>query len=296
MIFKGSGTALVTPFTDKGEVNYAKFEQLIDFQIENGTNALIVCGTTGESPTLKDDEKLELLSTARSRADGRVKVILGTGGNDTEHAARLTKAAAARGADAAMVVTPYYNKTTPEGLAAHYTHISKSADIPIIVYNVPARTGFNVTPEMNLALSKIPNVTATKEASGNIVQIMETAALCGDALAIYSGNDDYVIPLMAVGGLGVISTVGNIIPKDVSDMTNKFLSGEHAEALKLQLGMMGLIRAIFCEVNPIPVKEAMNLMGMAVGGYRLPLVEMTGKNREFLISEMKSYGIEGSYD
>ena len=294
MIFKGCGTALVTPFTDTGAVNYGKFEELIDFQIENDMDALIVCGSTGESSTLTDDEKLELLSVTQSRANKCAKILLGTGSNDTEHAAQLTKAAAARGADGAMVVTPYYNKTSPAGLVAHYEYISRSADIPIVVYNVPARTGLNISPETNRELAKIPNVVATKEASGNIVQIMETVELCGDSLDIYSGNDDYVIPVMAIGGLGVISTVGNIIPKDMRDMTDKYLSGAHDEALKLQLGMMGLIRAIFSEVNPIPIKEALNLLGLAVGGYRLPLVGITGKNREFLIAEMKKYGLEAS--
>jgi len=294
MIFKGCGTALVTPFTDTGAVNYGKFEELIDFQIENDMDALIVCGSTGESSTLTDDEKLELLSVTQSRANKCAKILLGTGSNDTEHAAQLTKAAAARGADGAMVVTPDYNKTSPAGLVAHYEYISRSADIPIVVYNVPARTGLNISPETNRELAKIPNVVATKEASGNIVQIMETVELCGDSLDIYSGNDDYVIPVMAIGGLGVISTVGNIIPKDMRDMTDKYLSGAHDEALKLQLGMLGLIRAIFSEVNPIPIKEALNLLGLAVGGYRLPLVGITGKNREFLIAEMKKYGLEAS--
>lgn len=292
MIFKGCGTALVTPFTDTGAVHFEKFEELIDFQIENGVHALVVCGSTGESSTLTDDEKLELLSVAQSRANKRAKILLGTGSNSTEQAAHLTKAAAARGADGVMIVTPYYNKTTQAGLIAHYDYISSRADIPIIVYNVPARTGLNITPETNRELAKNPNVVATKEASGNIVQIMETAQLCGDSLDIYAGNDDYVLPVMAAGGIGVISTAANIIPKDICEMTNKYLSGEHAQALKLQLKMMALIRVLFCEVNPIPVKEAMNLLGMSVGGYRLPLVGIGTKNRELLIAEMRLYGLE----
>ena len=292
MIFKGCGTALVTPFTDTGAVNYEKFEELIDFQIENGCSALIVCGSTGESSTLTDDEKLELLSVALSRAGKQAKVILGTGSNNTEHAAYLTKSAALRAADGALIVTPYYNKTSPAGLVEHYGYISKCADIPIIIYNVPSRTGLNVTPETNRELAKIPNVVATKEASGNIVQIMETVQLCGECLSIYAGNDDYVIPVMAAGGLGVISTISNIIPKDVCDMANKYLAGAHVEALRLQLGMMGLIRALFCEVNPIPVKEGLNLLGKSVGGYRLPLVGIGAKCRDFLIEEMRSYGLE----
>jgi len=292
MIFKGCGTALVTPFTGAGEVNYEKFEELIDFQIESGVDALIVCGSTGESSTLTDDEKLELLTVAQSRAGNRCKIILGTGSNNTEHAASLTKSAAERGADGALIVTPYYNKTSPAGLIAHYDYISRNADIPIIIYNVPSRTGLNITPETNYELAKIHNVVANKEASGNIVQIMETVQLCAGSMDIYAGNDDYVIPVMAAGGIGVISTVSNIIPGDMSDMTGKYLTGEHVGALKLQLGMMGLIRAIFCEVNPIPVKEALNLLGMSVGGYRLPLVGISAKNREFLIEEMRKYGLE----
>ncbi|NLK21568.1 MAG: 4-hydroxy-tetrahydrodipicolinate synthase [Epulopiscium sp.] len=290
-LFRGSGVAIVTPFKEDGEVNYGLLEDLIEFQIQNYTDSIIICGTTGESSTLNDNDHLECIKVAVDKVKGRVPVIAGTGSNDTEHGVFLTKRAKELGADAALIVTPYYNKTTQKGLIEHYNYIAKNVDIPIILYNVPSRTGLNITPKTALELSKIDNVIAIKEASGNISQVAELMSLCGDRLDLYSGNDDQIVPLLSLGGKGVISVVANIAPRQTHDIVDKYLNGNVAESRKLQLEMLPLINALFSEVNPIPVKAALELMGYAVGRCRMPLTSMEDIHLELLKKEMKNYGL-----
>lgn len=273
-IFEGSGTAIITPFHQDGSINFGKLEELIDFQIENNTDAIIICGTTGEASTMCDEEHLECIKIAVDRVNGRIPVIAGTGSNDTRHGMELTKNAARLGADASLQVTPYYNKTTPKGLIEHFKAIANCADIPMILYNVPSRTGMNITPEIAYELSKYDFTIGLKEASGNISQVAAISALCGDSLPIYSGNDDQIIPILSLGGKGVISVLSNVAPSQTHDMVRLYLDGEREKALKLQLDFLPLIDALFCEVNPIPAKEALNLMGYEVGPCRLPLYEM----------------------
>ncbi|MDR2649942.1 MAG: 4-hydroxy-tetrahydrodipicolinate synthase, partial [Clostridiales bacterium] len=236
-LFTGSGVALVTPFTDDGSVNYEKLTELIEFQLKNNTDALIICGTTGEASTLTDDEQIETIRVAVRAANKRAPVIAGAGSNYTDHGVELCVRSQAAGADGVMLVTPYYNKTTPKGLIEHYTRIALSIDLPIIVYNVPSRTGLNITPKTAKALSNIDNVTGIKEASGNIAQVAEIIEFCGDKLDVYAGNDDYIVPVMSLGGKGVISTAANIIPRQIHDMTDKFINGRIAAAAELQLGI-----------------------------------------------------------
>ncbi|MBQ3145191.1 MAG: 4-hydroxy-tetrahydrodipicolinate synthase [Clostridia bacterium] len=291
VIFKGCGTAIITPFTEDG-VNFEEFRKMIEFQISEGVDSIIVCGTTGESSTMSTEEKKETIKFAIDVANKRVPIIAGTGGNCTKSAIEMSKYAESIGADAVLVVTPYYNKTTQAGLIAHYKAIAESISIPVILYNVPSRTGLNIAPATYLELSKIENIVATKEASGNISQIAEIANLCGDNLAIYSGNDDQVLPILSLGGLGVISVLSNIIPKDVHNMVKYFLDGNVKEAIKLQLDTLKLTSALFSEVNPIPVKAACNMIGFNAGIPRLPLVEMTDAGKEKLKNEMNSYGLK----
>jgi len=291
-IFTGSGVALITPFNEDGSVNYGKIPELIEFQLENNTDALIICGTTGEASTLTEDEHIEAIRVAVCAAKKRVPVLAGAGSNNTAHSVNLCIRSEAAGADGLMLVTPYYNKTTQKGLIEHYKKIAANTSLPIIVYNVPSRTGLNITPKTAKALSEIDNITGIKEASGNIVQIAEIAEFCGSGLDIYSGNDDYVVPVMSLGGKGVISTSANIIPKQMHDMVMKYLNGEVAAAAGLQLGILELSRALFSEVNPIPVKTAMNIMGFNVGGCRLPLTSMESANEAFLRKAMENYGLE----
>jgi len=288
-IFTGSGVALITPFKMDGSVDYAKITELIEFQMENHTDALIICGSTGEASTLTDDEQIEVIRTAVCAANKRVPVIAGAGSNYTEHGVELCIRSQAAGADGLMLVTPYYNKTTPKGLVEHYSKLAASVDLPIIIYNIPGRTGLNITPKTAKAISEIDNIVGVKEASGNIEQVAEIAELCGDALDIYSGNDNYVVPIMSLGGKGVISTAANIIPAQMRDMTHKYLDGDTVTARKIQLGILELYRGLFCEVNPIPIKAAMNMMGFNVGGYRLPLTSMEPANEAFLRKAMESY-------
>ena len=290
VIFKGCGTAIITPFTENG-VNFEEFRKMIEFQISEGVDSIVVCGTTGESSTMSTEEKKETIKFAIDVANKRVPIIAGTGGNCTKSAIEMSKYAESVGADAVLVVTPYYNKTTQAGLIAHYKAIAESISIPVILYNVPSRTGLNIAPATYLELSKIENIVATKEASGNISQIAEIANLCGDNLAIYSGNDDQVLPLLSLGGLGVISVLSNIIPKDVHNMVKYFLDGNVKAATKLQIDTLKLTSALFSEVNPIPVKAACNMIGFNAGIPRLPLVEMTDAGKEKLKNEMVSYGI-----
>lgn len=289
-LFTGSGVAIVTPFNEEG-VNFKKLEEILEWHISNKTDAIIVCGTTGEASTMSEQERKETIKFTVEVVKGRIPVIAGTGTNNTKASVEMSKWADSIGVDGLLVITPYYNKTTQRGCIEHFKAIANAVTKPIIVYNVPSRTGLNITPATLLELSKIDNITAVKEASSDIVQIAEIAHLCGDKLDIYSGNDDQIVPILSLGGKGVISVVGNILPEDTHNIVEKYFNGDQTGALKLQLKMLPLIKALFIETNPIPVKTAMNLMGMEVGGLRLPLIDMSDKNLEVLKKEMLSYGI-----
>mgnify|MGYP003310574098 FL=1 len=268
------GTAISTPFDESG-INFEEFKKLVEFQIIQGTDAIIVCGTTGESATMSTNEKEDLIKFTVDIVDKRVPVIAGTGSNNTANSIELSKYAESVGADGLLLVTPYYNKTTQQGLIAHYSAIADAVNLPIILYNVPSRTGINILPETYAKLSKINNIVAVKEASGDISQVAKIAQLCGDNLNIYSGNDDQVIPILSLGGLGVISVLSNIYPKFVHNMVINYLNGKHNAALSAQLNSLELINTLFSEVNPIPVKAALNILGFNFGNPRLPLVEMS---------------------
>lgn len=268
------GTAISTPFDESG-INFEEFKKLVEFQIIQGTDAIIVCGTTGESATMSTNEKEDLIKFTVDIVDKRVPVIAGTGSNNTANSIELSKYTESVGADGLLLVTPYYNKTTQQGLIAHYSAIADTVNLPIILYNVPSRTGINILPETYAKLSKINNIVAVKEASGDISQVAKIAQLCGDNLNIYSGNDDQVIPILSLGGLGVISVLSNIYPKFVHNMVINYLNGKHNAALSAQLNSLELINTLFSEVNPIPVKEALNILGFNFGNPRLPLVEMS---------------------
>jgi 4-hydroxy-tetrahydrodipicolinate synthase len=287
-IFTGSGVAIVTPFTDDG-VDFEKLGELIEFQISEKTDAIIICGTTGEASTMPDDEHIAVIEYAVKKVNGRLPVIAGTGSNDTRHAVSLSKQAEEAGADAILSVTPYYNKTTQQGLYEHFKTIAENLHIPVILYNVPSRTNLNINPETLQKLSRIDNIAGIKEC--NLSQAGEVINLCGDDFSVYSGEDGLVLPIMSLGGKGVISVMANIIPRDTHDMIEKYLSGDIEGSRKIQLKTLELIKALFIEVNPIPIKEAMNLMGMNVGRCRLPLVEMSAANREILKTAMKNYGL-----
>ena len=288
IIFKGCGTAISTPFTEDG-INFDEFGKLLEFQIKEGADAIIVCGTTGESATMTDEERKQTIKYAIDKVAGRIPVIAGTGSNNTVHAIEMSKYAEKVGADGLLVVTPYYNKTTQAGLIVHYKAIAKQVNIPIILYSVPSRTGVNINPETCLELSKIPNIVAIKEASGNISQIAKIASLCKDALNIYSGNDDQIIPILSLGGIGVISVLSNIEPKFVHKMIENYTNGNHSIVLDMQLKALPLIDALFSEVNPIPVKEALNIIGYNYGIPRLPLIELSDKGKEKLKTEMSKF-------
>lgn len=290
IIFKGCGTAISTPFTKNG-VNFEEFGKLIESQIQNKVDSIVVCGTTGEASTMTTEEKKETIRFTVEKVAGRIPVIAGTGSNNTAQVVEMTKFAESVGVDAALIVTPYYNKTTQDGLVAHYKKIAENTNLPIIVYSVPSRTGVNILPETCKKLSEIENIVAIKEASGNISQIAEIASLCGDNLFIYSGNDDQIVPIMSLGGLGVISVLSNIMPEYTHDMTEKFFAGNIKEACEMQLESMGLIKALFSEVNPIPVKKALNLMGYDYGEPRLPLIPMSEPKAEKLVAEMKKFNL-----
>lgn len=289
-IFKGSGVAIVTPFNENG-VDFKKLEELLEWHISQNTDAIIVCGTTGEASTMSEQEKKETIKFTVDVVNGRIPVIAGTGSNNTKIAVEMSRWADSIGVDGLLVITPYYNKTTQRGCIEHFKAIANEVSKPIIIYNVPSRTGLNITPETLFELSKIDNIAAVKEASSNIVQISEIAQMCGDKLDIYSGNDDQILPILSIGGKGVISVAANIIPKDTHDLCEKFFNGDLNGSLKLQLNMLPLVKALFIETNPIPVKTAMNIMGMNVGNLRLPLVDMSPKNLEILKKEMISYGV-----
>lgn len=281
ILFKGVGSAVPTPFDENG-VNISEFRKFLQFQIDNNVDALIVCGTTGESSTMTKDEKIIAINCALEVANEKIPVIVGTGSNNTREAIEMSKIAERLGADGILVVTPYYNKTTQRGLIAHYKAIAESISLPIILYNVPSRTGINIEPKTCLELSKIDNIVAIKEASGNISQVAQISNLCGDNLRIYSGNDDQIVPICSLGGIGVISVLSNIKPKFVHDMVYDFLDGNIDKARKMQLNVLPLINSLFSEVNPIPVKYVLNELGFNFGVPRLPLVEFSDTNKKVL--------------
>lgn len=291
LIFQGSATAMVTPFTEAGGLNLKTFDQLLDFQIAGGTDALVVCGTTGEPSTMDISEEAVLISHAAEYVNHRVPIIAGAGSNDTSFAVRSVKQAQSLGADALLLVTPYYNKTTQPGLIRHFSVIADATDLPIILYNVPSRTGLNLLPETIQKLSSThSNIVGVKEASGDIAQVATLASLCPE-LAIYAGNDDYVVPVLSLGGKGVISVVSNLLPTMVHDMVFRYLNGSTAEASRYQLRLMPLIAALFSEVNPIPIKTALCDMGYDCGPLRLPLIEMQEKTHANLRNQMAAFGL-----
>ena len=290
-LFVGSGVALVTPFKD-GKIDYDSMGNLIEWHIANKTDAIIVCGTTGESATMSDEERKVTIKFVVDKVNKRIPVIAGSGSNNTAYSIELSKYCQEVGADGLLIVTPYYNKATQGGLIKHYTAIANSVDLPIILYNVPGRTGVNITPTTVEKLSKVENIVAIKEASGNISQVAEIARLCGEDFSIYSGNDDQIVPILSLGGIGVISVLANVLPKETHDIVEKYLSGDVEESRKLQLSLNELVNSLFIEVNPIPVKAAMNLMGMEVGELRLPLTNITEQNLEVLRKNMINAGIK----
>ena len=286
-IFTGAGVALVTPFKEDLSVDYDQLEKFIDFQIDNGTDSIVICGTSGEASTMSHDEQIEVVSACVSHVNGRVPVIAGAGANCTDEALNLAKRSEKVGADALLVVTPYYNKATQKGLEEYYTTVGNSVDIPIIMYNVPGRTGTNIQPATAVKIAKsVDNIVAIKEASGDIGQVATLAALADGCLDIYSGNDDQVVPLLSLGGVGVISVLSNVMPKLTHDMVMSYLNGDVKLSRQLQLSVMNLNKALFCEVNPIPVKEALNMMGWNAGAVRSPLCEMEPQHKELLRKEL----------
>lgn len=291
-IFTGSGVAIVTPFHADGSINYDKLEELIDFHCNNGTDSIVICGTTGESATMTEAEHVECIKKAVEFTKGRIPVVAGTGSNATYTAIELSKEAEAAGADGLLIVTPYYNKCTQQGLAAHYTAIAKEVKTPIIMYSVASRTGVNIAPETVASLVKnVDNIVGVKEASGNISQIAKIMNLTDGKVDLYSGNDDQIVPIMSLGGIGVISVLANVAPKETHDICAKYLAGDVKGSAELQLKALPLVDALFSEVNPIPVKKAMRLMGHEVGPLRMPLTELTEGNTEKLAKAMKDFGI-----
>ncbi len=290
VIFKGCGTAISTPFTEDG-INFEEFGKLIDYQVDNHCDALIVCGTTGESSTMSKQEKMDTIKYAVDRVNKKIPVIAGTGGNNTKEVIEMSKYAESVGVDGLLVVTPYYNKTTQLGLIEHYKTIAKNTSLPIIIYSVPSRTGLNVEPSTCLELSKIENIVAIKEASGNLSQVAKISALCGENLKIYSGNDDQILPVLSLGGIGVISVLSNIAPKFTHDMIQNYFDNNLKEATKMQLECLDLVDALFKEVNPIPIKEALNMLGYNYGVPRLPLVKMTESGKQILEKSLKDFGL-----
>ncbi len=291
-IFKGAGVAIVTPMKENGEVNYEKFAELLEFQIANGTDAIIVCGTTGEASTLTHEEHLDVIKYCVEVVAGRIPVVAGTGSNCTETAVYLSTEAEKYGVDGLLLVSPYYNKATQNGLYQHFKTVADAVKIPVILYNVPSRTGCNILPETVVRLCKdVENIVGVKEASGNISQIAHLAAIADGCVDIYSGNDDQIVPIMSLGGIGVISVLSNVAPRQTHEMCQKFLDGDVKGSCKMQLEAMSLCNALFCEVNPIPVKKALNLMGLGAGSLRMPLTEMEETNAAKLKKAMEDYGI-----
>jgi len=292
-IFKGAGVAIITPFTEDNRVHFDKLGELVDFQIENGIDSIIICGTTGEASTLTHEEHLDAIRYTVKRAAGRVPVIAGTGSNCTETAIFLSSEAEKAGADGLLLVTPYYNKATQKGLIEHFTMIANAVKLPIILYNVPSRTGCNILPETAVALARnVENIVGIKEASGNISQVAKLAQLSEGCIDIYSGNDDQIVPLLSLGGIGVISVLANVAPKKTHDMVMAYLNGEVETSRNMQLQALPLCEALFCEVNPIPVKTALNLMGFEVGGLRRPLSPMEAEHQKRLVKAMQEYGLK----
>ena len=289
-IFTGAAVAIVTPFKNN-QVDYESLAALIERQIENSTDAIVICGTTGESSTLTDEEHKECIRFCVEKTAGRVPVIAGTGSNDTDYAIALSKYACEVGADALLLVTPYYNKATPKGLIKHFTAIADATDKPIILYNVPSRTGVNISLPVYKELAKHDRIVAAKEASGNISAVAALAEACGNSLDVYSGNDDQIVPILSLGGKGVISVLSNVVPKDTHDIVALWNEGKTKESLALQLKYLDLINALFCEVNPVPVKTAMGLMGLCADEMRLPLCEMEENNKERLATALRNHGI-----
>ena len=290
-IFKGSAVAIVTPFNKDNKVDYEKLKELLEWHIEEKTDAIVICGTTGEASTMTKEEKEKTIKFTVDTVNKRIPVIAGTGTNNTEASIEMSKYAESVGVDALLVITPYYNKTTNKGLFKHFEAINNAVNTPIILYNVPSRTGVNITPKQLLELTKLNNIIAIKEASGNISQIAEMKSICKDKLDFYSGNDDQTIPIMALGGLGVISVLANIMPREVHDMTQAYLNGDIKKALNLQLDTIDIISKLFIETNPVPVKTALNIMGKEVGNLRLPLCEMDDNNLDLLIETLKKYNL-----
>lgn len=290
-IFTGSGVAIITPFKEDKSIDFDTFEKLINFQIENKTDAIIVCGTTGEASTLSEEEHISAVKFCVDIVNKRVPVIAGAGSNSTSHSLKLCKECEKIGVDGLLVVTPYYNKTTQKGLINHYKILAKNVSIPIILYNVASRTGLNIEPRTVLELSKIKNIVGIKEASGNISQVVEIASICPEDFYIYSGNDNQILPILSVGGKGVISVLANIAPEDTHNMVESFLNGDFEKSKKLQLNAIELVNSLFCEVNPIPVKTALSLMGFGKANFREPLLEMEEKDFEKLEIAMKHYNI-----
>ena len=288
ILFKGCGTAICTPFNDSG-VNFEEFKKLINFQIDNGADAIIVCGTTGEASTMTTEEKIATIKCAIETSNGRIPIIAGTGGNNTKQVIEYSKTVEKLGVDGLLIVTPYYNKCTQNGLILHYTAIANEVSIPIILYSVPSRTGVNIEPKTCLELSKIENIVAIKEASGNLSQVAEIAQLCGDNLHIYSGNDDQIFPILSLGGLGVISVLSNIEPQYTHDIIQNFFEGNITLATQMQLKALPLIKALFSEVNPIPVKSALNQIGFNFGAPRLPLTEISNEKEALLTKSLKEF-------
>ncbi|MCU6748423.1 4-hydroxy-tetrahydrodipicolinate synthase [Faecalicatena acetigenes] len=290
-IFKGAGVAIVTPMKENLEINYEKLDEILEEQIAEGTDSIIICGTTGESATMSEEEHVKTIRFAVERVKHRIPVIAGTGSNSTKTAVALSKEAQKDGADGILIVTPYYNKATQNGLIAHYTTIAESVDIPLIMYNVPSRTGCSLQPQTIAHLVKnVENIVGVKEASGDIGNVAKIMNLCDGNIELYSGNDDQVVPLLSLGGIGVISVLSNVAPKYVHDMVYKYLEGDVAGSCKMQLDAIPLCDALFCEVNPIPVKAAMNLQGKNVGGLRAPLTEIEPAHKELLEKVMKEFG------
>ncbi len=291
-IFTGAATSLVTPMKEDGSVNFECLKTLVNSQIEGGIDALVICGTTGEKSTLRYDEHLRVIEESVKAANGRIPIIAGTGSNDTVYSVELCDDAASVGADAFLMVTPYYNKTSQSGLVAHYNYIADRVSKPIILYNVPSRTGVNIKPQTYKELSKHQNIVATKEASGDLSLIAEIKYLCGDDLDIYSGNDDQTVPIMSLGGIGIISVLSNIAPKLMHDICDLYLKGETDKASALHLKHIGLMNAMFCDVNPIPVKEAMNMLGMNVGKCRMPLCPTSEVNKALIKEKLLECGFK----
>lgn len=291
-IFTGAGVALITPMNEDGSVNYEKLRELLEFHVANKTDAIIICGTTGEASTLSDEEHLECIRFACEVINKRIPVIAGTGSNCTQSAIELSKEAEKSGVDGLLLVTPYYNKATQNGLKAHYKAIAKEVNVPIILYNVPSRTGTRLAPQTVVDLChEVPNIVGVKDATGDISEVAELMSLAKGTVDVYSGNDDQIVPVLSLGGKGVISVLSNILPKETHDMVASYLEGDVVKSCEMQLKYFDLVKALFCEVNPIPVKKALNLMGMEVGSLRLPLTEMEDANAKRLEEEMRKAGV-----